>query len=232
MRQSNLVLINIMKVICKSSGNCKWFLFIFYIALLLFFTTLFINSVKVKQGQCRSRPEKDLSLTLAVAISNVLLKSHVIVISSVPRLWLWILSTWILLLLAYKTLRKKILHTLPCSGSTEGIGTAVNCLFLSSSGFVKRNWPSSYQRTWSQRMPQSCQGNSFCLGSCRRESGRNVLQRTRVFCCTSFKDAPGPSNANSLYLQISESRSCTQCCSVMRWSLCFRQKHSNVCAGI
>lgn len=208
-----------------------YLLYCFYIALFLFFTTFFINSVRVKQGQCHGRPE-NLSLTLAIAISNVLLKSHVIVISSVPHLCLWILSTWILLLLAYKILCKKILHTLPYFGSTEGIRTVVNCLFLRSSGFVKGNWPSSYQCTWSQRMPQSCQGNSFCLGSCRRESGRNVLQRTRVFCCMSYKHAPGPSTANSLYLQVSESRSCTQCCSIMRWSLCFRQKHSNVCAGI
>lgn len=83
--------------------------------------------------------EKNLSLTLAIAIPNVLLLSQVTVISSVPHLCIWILSAWILLLLAYKSLcRSKILHFLPHFGSTEGIRTVVNCLFLSSSGFCGR----------------------------------------------------------------------------------------------
>jgi len=64
--------------------------------------------------------------------------------------------------------------------------------FLAVLFFVQGNWPSSYRHTWSQRKPQSCQGNSFCLGSHSRESDRNVLQRTKVFCCVSYKHVHGP----------------------------------------
>lgn len=81
--------------------------------------------------------------------------------------------------------------------------------FLAVLFFVEGNWPPSYQHRWSQRMSQSCQGNSFCLGSHRGESDRNILQRTKVFCCMSYKHVCGPFTANGIYLPVSESTSYT-----------------------
>lgn len=176
--------------------------------------------------------EKNLSLTLAIAIPNVLLLSQVTVISSVPTCVYEssVLESFCFWLIKACVVVRFFIFFLILAALRESEQLLI-VYFLAVLGFVEGNWPSSYWHTWSQRVPLSCQGNSFCLGSRRRESDRNVLQRTKVFCCMSYKHVRGPFAANCIYLSVSESRSYTQC-NIMRWSLCFWQKYSDIYTGI
>lgn len=92
----------------------------------------------------------------------------------------------------------KFLHFRSVFGTTEGIRTLLIVYSLVVLYFVEGNWPSSCQHPWSQRTPQSCQGNSFCLGSCKRERDRNVLQRAKGFCCRAQERVRGPFTANTI----------------------------------
>lgn len=109
-----------------------------------------INNVTVKQGQCPGRPvalqfqeadQREPQADLSHGLSCVLLKSQVTTISSVAScvyesselesFCFWLIKSCVC---------SKILHFLPHFGSTEGIRTVVNCLFLSSSGFCGRKF--------------------------------------------------------------------------------------------
>lgn len=123
----------------------------------------------------------------------------------------------------------KFLHFLSVFGTTEGIRTLLIVYSLAVLYFVEGNLPSSCQHPWSQRTPQSCQGNSFCLGSCKRERDRNVLWRTKGFCCRAQKHVWWPFTANTVYGWVRESRSYSQC-KIMRWS--FWEQHPDVHSGL
>lgn len=123
----------------------------------------------------------------------------------------------------------KILHFLSGFGTTEGIRTLLIVYSLTVLYFVEGNWPSSCQHLWSQRIPQSCQGNSFCLGSCKRERDRNILWRTKGCCYRAQKHVCGPFTANTIYGWVRESWSHSQC-NTMRWS--FWEQHPDVLSGL
>lgn len=120
--------------------------------------------------------EKSLSLTLATAIPSSLLKSRATAISSVHSCVceFSVLESCCFWLVKF-CVCSKFLHFLPGFVTTEGIRTLLVVYSLAVLYFVEGNWPSSCQHPWSQRTPQSCQGNSFCLGSCKRERDRNIL---------------------------------------------------------
>lgn len=123
----------------------------------------------------------------------------------------------------------KFLHFHSVFGTTEGIRTLVIVYSLVVLYFVEGNWPSSCQHPWSQRTPQSCQGNSFCLGSCKRERDRNVLQRAKGFCCRAQERVRGPFTANTISEWARACRSCPQC-NIMRWSSW--EQHPDVHSGL